>query len=106
MFGNDREQYYFNYAYASYITGNSKQAKRYLQGLKTLICMENKQYIILDIWLIKEMIKDTAEAFFNQIKDNNNYKDKLIYFQADLNFKKGRFELAIDLAKSQLDTKK
>ena len=33
-----------------------------------------------------------AEAF-NQIKDNNNYKDKLIYFQADLNFK-GRFELA------------
>ena len=45
---------------------------------------------------------DTAEAFFNQIKDNNNYKDKLIYFQADLNFKKGRFELAIDLAKVNL----
>ena len=105
LFGNDREQYYFNYAYASYITGNSKQAKRYFTRVKDSDLYGEQAIYYIGYMAYQGDDYDTAEAFFNQIKDNNNYKDKLTYFQADLNFKKGRFELAIDLAKSQLDKK-
>lgn len=103
--GNDREQYYFNFAYALYITGNSKQAKRYFTRVKDSNLYGEQAIYYIGYMAYQGDDYDTAEAFFDQIKDNNDYKDKLIYFQADLNFKKGRFELAIELAKSQLDKK-
>lgn len=105
LYGKDREQYYFNYAYALYINGNSKQAKRYFTRVKDSDLFGEQAIYYIGYMAYEGDDYDTAEAFFNQIKNNNNYKDKLTYFQADLNFKKGRFELAIELAKSQLDKK-
>src|SRR5690606_21601641 len=43
-----------------------------------------------------------ANQYFDQVSDNEKYKEKLSYYQADLNFKLGKFEEAIKLAKEQL----
>ena len=45
---------------------------------------------------------DAANEYFDQVKDQEKYKEKLNYYQADLNFKLGKFEKAIALAKVQL----
>ena len=46
---------------------------------------------------------DKANTFFDQVNSEEKYKDKLSYYQADLNFKLGKFEKAIALATAQLD---
>lgn len=46
---------------------------------------------------------DQANTYFEQVSDQERYKEKLSYYQADLNFKLGKFEKAIELAKAQLD---
>ena len=45
---------------------------------------------------------DKANKYFEQVSNNEKYKEKLSYYQADLNFKLGKFEDAIKLAKEQL----
>jgi len=45
---------------------------------------------------------DKANEYFKQVEDKDKYKEKLSYYQADLNFKLGKFEEAIKLAKEQL----
>ena len=46
---------------------------------------------------------DKANEYFEQVSDQERYKEKLSYYQADLNFKLGKFEKAIELAKDQLE---
>ena len=41
-------------------------------------------------------------SFFGQVTDQEKYKEKMGYFQADMNFKLGNFQKAIDLAETQL----
>ena len=43
-----------------------------------------------------------ANKYFDQVSGEEKYKEKLSYYQADLNFKLGKFEKAIELAKVQL----
>ena len=45
---------------------------------------------------------EKANKYFDQVSDNKKYKEKLSYYQADLNFKLGKFEKAIELAEVQL----
>lgn len=103
LYGDEREQYYFNYAYTLYITGNSKQAKRYFTRVKDSQLYGEQAVYYIGYMAYQGDDYDTAETFFNQIKENEAYREELTYFQADLNFKKGRFELAIELAKAQLE---
>ncbi len=45
---------------------------------------------------------DSANKYFEQVSNQEKYKEKLSYYQADLNFKLGNFEKAIQLAKARL----
>ena len=47
---------------------------------------------------------DKASEYFDKVEDNEKYKENLSYYQADLNFKLGNFQKAIDLAKEQIPT--
>jgi TolA-binding protein len=44
----------------------------------------------------------TATKQFEQIDDQEKYKEKMSYFQADMNFKLGKFDKAIELAKAAM----
>ena len=46
---------------------------------------------------------DKASEYFDQVSDQERYKEKLSYYQADLNFKLGNFKKAIELATERLD---
>ena len=43
-----------------------------------------------------------ATKYFDQISGEEKYKEKLSYFQADMNFKLGNFQKAIDLGKAAM----
>ena len=46
---------------------------------------------------------DQASEYFKQVEQTEAYKNNLSYYQADLNFKLGKFTTAIELATAQLD---
>ena len=43
-----------------------------------------------------------ASSYFDQVQDQEKYQEKMAYFQADMNFKLGNFDKAIDLASQRL----
>ncbi|WP_370514518.1 tetratricopeptide repeat protein [Formosa sp. L2A11] len=43
-----------------------------------------------------------ANQYFDQVKDQAKYKEKMSYYKADLNFKLGNFQQAIALSKEQI----
>lgn len=99
---SDKENFYFNYGYTNFSVGNKKDAERYLQRVTT-----SKDYGAQAKYYIGYMAYqgddyNTANTYFEQVSDNEKYKEKLSYYQADLNFKLGKFQEAIDLAKEQL----
>lgn len=99
---SDKENFYFNYGYTNFSVGNKKDAERYLQRVTT-----SKDYGAQAKYYIGYMAYqgddyNIANTYFEQVSDNEKYKEKLSYYQADLNFKLGKFQEAINLAKEQL----
>ncbi|NNE33433.1 MAG: tetratricopeptide repeat protein [Winogradskyella sp.] len=99
---SERDRFYFNYGYSLYATKSEKQAAKYLNRV-----ISSKEYGSQAKYYIGYMAYegddyDTANDFFDQVSDNEKYKEKLSYYQADLNFKLGKFEKAIALAEGQL----
>jgi TolA-binding protein len=45
---------------------------------------------------------DEANKYFDQVSNQERYQEKLSYYQADLNFKLGKFDKAIELAKEKI----
>ena len=43
-----------------------------------------------------------ATKYFDQVSGEEKYKEKMSYFQADMNFKLGNFQKAIDLGKAAM----
>ncbi len=101
---NDREQFYFNNGYTAFITKQYKTAKTYLTKVENskLHGAQAKYYIGYMAYQADNY--DKASNYFKQINDEGDYREKLSYYQADLNFKLGKFEEAIKLAKAQLNS--
>jgi tetratricopeptide (TPR) repeat protein len=45
---------------------------------------------------------EEANELFEEVRDNDRYQENLSYFQADMNFKLGNFEKAIEQGLEQL----
>ncbi|WGD35135.1 tetratricopeptide repeat protein [Olleya sp. YS] len=100
----DRETYNFNNGYASFITKNYKDAKKYLTRVETSQKYGSQAKYYLGFMSYEGDDYDGANKYFEQVSDEEKYKEKLSYYQADLNFKLGKFEKAIELAKEKLPT--
>ncbi|WP_179344027.1 tetratricopeptide repeat protein [Winogradskyella ursingii] len=98
---SERGRYNFNFGYSLYATGSEEQANKYLNRV-----INSKEYGSQAKYYIGFMAYegddyDTANEYFDQVSDNEKYKEKLSYYKADLNFKLGKFEEAIELAEAQ-----
>jgi len=100
----DREGYNFNNGYASFVTKNYKDAKKYLTRVETSQKYGSQAKYYLGFMSYQGDDYDGANKYFEQVSDQEKYKEKLSYFQADLNFKLGKFEKAIQLAEPKLET--
>ena len=98
-----KERFYFNYGYVNYATKNFKRAKENFSKVEfsKIYGAQAKYYIGFMAYEGDDY--DEATKYLDQISDQQRYKNELNYFQADLNFKLGAFEKAINVAKKALE---
>jgi len=96
-----RPSYNFNKAYTFFASKRYKNAKPLFEKIKELPDYQNDANYYLGY--IAYQLEDFEEANRNFEKLNRKQDDNTVgYFQADMNFKLGRFEKAIALARKSL----
>ncbi len=96
------EQFYFNNGYTAFSTKQYKKAKKYLTKVENSKVFGSQAKYYIGFMAYEGDDYDSANAYFEQVNDQERYKEKLSYYQADLNFKLGKFSEAIKLAKEQI----
>ena len=102
MSRKDKELFNFNNGYALFVSKKYKQAERYLNKVANSPTYGSQAKYYLGYISYQKDDYDTANERFDQITDQDLLKEKLLYYQADMNFKLGNFEKAIAMAKKQL----
>ena len=95
---SNMDSFHFNYGYSLYNLKKYEKAKLNLQKVEL-----TQSYGVQAKYYIGFMAYETddysqASVYFDQLENNEAYKDNLFYYKADLNFKLGKFEMAIELA--------
>jgi len=93
--------YNFNKGYSLFSAKRYKQAKPFLEKVKNIKDYESDAHYYLGHIAYQLEDFDTAASEFSNISDPSQKKN-LNYFQADMNFRIGRFEKAILLGKEVL----
>ena len=96
------DEYNFNKGYTLFSAKKYKQAKQYLEKSKENIVYESDSHYYLGHIAYQLEDFDEATSQFSNIS-NKGQKENLYYFQADMNFRLGRFEKAITLGKPILE---
>ncbi len=99
---SEMEKFNFNYGYALFSSKNAKEAEKYLNKVTTSPVYGSQAKYYLGYIAYQQDDYAGATQRFDQITDQKVLEEKLSYYQADLNFKLGKFEEAIGLAKKQM----
>jgi len=102
MSAPEKERFNFNMGYSLFSSKKPKEAERYLSKVTTSPTYGSQAKYYLGYIAYQQDDYEGANERFDQIADQELLSDKLSYYQADMNFKLGKFEEAIELAKSQL----
>lgn len=98
----EKERFNFQMGYSLFSAKKSKEAERYLSRVSNSETYGSQAKYYLGYIAYQQDDYEGANERFDQIQDQEVLNDKLSYYQADMNFKLGRFEDAIVLAKAQL----
>tara|TARA_R110002051_G_scaffold255120_2_gene314217 strand:+ start:50270 stop:53287 length:3018 start_codon:yes stop_codon:yes gene_type:complete len=98
----EMDKFNFNYGYSLFSSRKTKEAEQYLEKVSTSQVYGSQAKYYLGYISYQEDDYETANQRFDQITDQDVLEEKLSYYQADMNFKLGKFEEAIALAKKQL----
>ncbi len=98
----EREKFNFNYGYSLFASKKSKEAEKYLNKVTDSPTYASQAKYYLGYISYQQDDYDTANQRFDQITDPDILESKMNYYQADMNFKLGKFEKAIALAKKQM----
>lgn len=99
---SERDRFNFNNGYALYASKRPQEAERYLNKVTTSQKYGSQAKYYLGYIAYEQDDYNSASARFDQIQDPELLNERLSYYQADLNFKLGKFEEAIAMAKKQL----
>ncbi len=102
MSKSDQERFYFNNGYALFSSKKGKEAEGYLSKVANSPTYGSQAKYYLGFMAYQNDDYEAANERFDQITDQDLLEEKLSYYQADMNFKLGNFEKAIDLGKKQL----
>ncbi|MFT6929475.1 MAG: TolA-binding protein [Sediminicola sp.] len=98
----DRDRFNFNNGYSLFSSNKSKEAEQYLNKVTNSPKYGSQAKYYLGFIAYQNDDYAGASARFDQITDQRLLDENLSYYQADMNFKLGNFEKAIELAKKQL----
>ena len=102
MSRKDKERFNFNNGYAFYASNRPKEAERYLSKVSNTEKYGSQAKYYLGYIAYEQDDYDAANERFDKIADPKLLEEKLSYYQADLNFKLGNFEKAIEMAEKHL----
>lgn len=99
---SEMDKFNFNYGYSLFSSKKTKEAERYLSKSADSPVYGSQAKYYLGYISYQQDDYEAANQRFDQITDQKVLEEKLSYYQADMNFKLGKFEEAIALAKKQL----
>ncbi|TDQ29096.1 tetratricopeptide repeat protein [Zeaxanthinibacter enoshimensis] len=102
MSPREEEEFNFNMGYSLFATGKPGEGEKYLNKVVNSDKYGSQAKYYLGYIAYQQDDYEKANARFNQIEDQEVLDEKLSYYQADMNFKQGKFEEAIALAKKQI----
>jgi TolA-binding protein len=98
-----RERFDFNNGYALFSGKQMEEARNYFERVSTSQEYGSQAKYYLGYIAYQQEDYDNANIYFQQVSGIDRYAEGMSYFQADMNFKLGNFQQAIDLALEQLD---
>lgn len=98
----EKENFYFRKGYVLFHTNQKKKSKKYFNKIENSKRYGSQAKYYLGFLAYQGDDYKEATSYFDQVKDQEKYQEKMAYFQADMNFKLGNFEKAIDLASQRL----
>ena len=99
---NEVDRFTFNMGYALYASRKPEEAERYLNRVANSPVYGSQAQYYLGFIAYQQDDYEAANERFDEITDPDLLGEKLAYYQADLNFKLGKFEEAIRLAEDYL----
>ena len=99
---SDMEKANFQRGYANFSIKKNKDAANYLNKVMQSTEYGNQAKYYLGYLAYEGDNYKVANELFGQVENQDKYKEKMGYFQADMNFKLGNFQKAIDLGEPQL----
>ena len=102
MDADDKERYDFQKGYAFFALKNNKEASKHFNLVLNSATFGNQAKYYLGYISYASDDYKAANNYFDQVADQEKYQEKMGYFQADMNFKLGNFQKAIDLGTAQL----
>ena len=102
MSRKEMDKFNFNYGYSLFSSKKTKEAERYLSKVTNSPVYGSQAKYYLGYIAYQQDDYEGANERFDEITDQELLEEKLSYYQADMNFKLGKFEEAIAVAKKQL----
>ncbi|WP_353168790.1 tetratricopeptide repeat protein [Flavobacterium sp.] len=99
---SDVDKANFQRGYANFSIKKNKDASNYLNKVIQSTEYGNQAKYYLGYLAYQGDNYKEANELFGQVENQDKYKEKMGYFQADMNFKLGNFQKAIDLGEPQL----
>ncbi|WP_420574548.1 tetratricopeptide repeat protein [Kordia sp.] len=99
---SQREEYNFKKGYAYFTSKKYEQAKTYFQKLLDSPKYGSQAKYYTGYIAYQEDKYEEANEYFEGVSEEDEFNEKLSYFKADMNFKLGNFQKAIDLSKKEL----
>ncbi len=100
------EEFNFNYGYSLFATKNYKEAQNYFLGLLNSPTYGEKAKYYYGYIAYNQDDYVTANKYLGEISSDSSFKTDVSYYLADMNFKSGKFEEAIEKGTPLLETSK
>lgn len=98
------ENYLFKNGYALFATNNKSQSKKYFVQLLDSEEFGSQAKYYYGYVAYEQEDYENADKYLGQVAEDQQYKKDVSYFMADMNFKSGKFQQAIDAALPLLKT--
>src|SRR5690606_32663043 len=98
---SDKDKYLFQKGYAYFQGKNKGEAKKYFEQVASSPEYGSQAKYYLGYMAYEGDDYGAANIYFDSVQQDQHYNQNLSYYQADMNFKQGNFEKAIELAKDQ-----
>lgn len=99
---SDRDKFNFQKGYSFFISKDKKEAKLYLNKVVNSVEFGSQAKYYLGFMAYEGDDYTQATKYFDEVSTEEKYKEKLSYYQADMNFKLGNFQKAIDLGEKAM----